>query len=160
MFFEKARVLTPEEEGGLVRASINQPILDWTRQSHWSLALLYAYRKSGQHEEAKIIAMQIEDMVAERIAAIAKVSDLAAFKFLYKEAQYYAIEGGRNDALGKLKTWMNHDVGIFTYIKWDPFLKSLHGDPEFEAIVAEVESRLAAVRVQYHANKLTRLIEN
>ena len=57
------------------------------------LALLFAYRKSAQHEKAEIIAAQFEDLVAERIEIIATVSDLADFRYLYKQAQYYAIEG-------------------------------------------------------------------
>jgi hypothetical protein len=66
------------------------------------------------------------------------------------QAQYYAIEGRTAEALDKLRTWLDYGVYIFTYIKWDPFLESLRGDPEFESIVAEVEVELAEIRVQYH----------
>ncbi len=152
-FFDRARVLAPDEEGGLLRAGVFYPVLDWSRQSHWPLALLFAYRKSAQHEKADIIAAQFEDLVAEDIAIIATVSDLADFRYLYKEAQYYAIEGRSTEALDKLRTWVDYGVDIFTYIKWDPFLESLRGDPVFEAIVAEVEAELAKVRVQYHAQQ-------
>lgn len=40
---------------------------------------------------------------------------------------------------------------LFTYVKTDPFLKNLHGIPEFHAIVAQVEGELAAVRAAYYA---------
>jgi len=152
-FFERARLLAPDEEGGLVRANVFYPVLDWSRQSHFSLALLLAYRKSDEHEKAEIIAEQFEDLVAEDIEAIATVSDLADYRYLYKEAQYYAIEGRSNEALDKLRTWVDYGVDIFTYIKWDPFLESLRGDPEFETLVAEVEAALAEVRAQYHAQQ-------
>jgi len=92
-------------------------------------------------------------MVAGHIESIATVSDLAESRYLYKEAQYYAIEGRTADALDKLRTWVDHGAKIFTYIKWDPFLESLRGDPEFEAIVAEVEVELAEIRVQYHGKQ-------
>ena len=32
-------------------------------------------------------------------------------------------------------------------------MESLRGDPEFEAIVAEVEAELAEIRVQYHGKQ-------
>jgi TolB-like protein/Tfp pilus assembly protein PilF len=152
-FFEKARLLAPDEEGGLIKAGVWFRVLDWSRQSHFSLALLFAYRKSGQHEKAQIIAGQFESMVAKSIENLSNVSHLVDYSFLYEEAQYYAIEGRRAEALGKLRTWVDYGKNIFTYIKWDPFLESLHGDPEFEAIVAEVEAELAEVRVLYHARQ-------
>ncbi len=158
-FFEKARLLAPDEEGGLVRvtAEVAYNVLDWSRQSHFSLALLFAYRKSGEHEKAEIIAEQFEDLVAERIEAIARISDLADYQYLYKQAQYHAIEGRSDEALQKLRTWVDYGADIFTYIKWDPFLESLRGDPQFEAIVAEVEAELAEIRAQYHAKQVALL---
>jgi adenylate cyclase len=138
-FFERARLLASDEEGGLVRARIQLQLLQLSRQSHWSLALLFAYRKSGRHEKADIIAEQFEDLVAGHIESIATISDRADYNYLYMQAQYYAIEGRTAEALDKLRTWLDYGVYIFTYIKWDPFLESLRGDPEFESIVAEVE---------------------
>ena len=93
-------------------------------------------------------------LTAGLIGAIARVSDLADYRYLYREAQYYAIEGRSSEALDKLRTWVDYGVDIFTYIKWDPFLESLRGNSEFEAIVAEVEAELAAIRVQYHSRQL------
>jgi len=36
---------------------------------------------------------------------------------VYKQAQYYAIEGRSNEALDKLRTWLDYGMDIFTYIK-------------------------------------------
>lgn len=152
-FFERARLLVPIEDGGLVTANIVYPVLEWSRQSHWSLALLFAYRKSTFHEKADIIAEQFEAMLTERIAALATVSELAEYAFLYRRAQYYAIESRTAEALDKLRLWVDNDTKIFTYIKWDPFMENLRGNPEFESIVAEVEARLAETRAQYHARQ-------
>ena len=33
-------------------------------------------------------------------------------------------------------------------------MENLHGNPEFEALVAEVEAKLAEIRVQYHAQQV------
>lgn len=114
-----------------------------------ALAVLFAYRKSGRHEQADIFAAQFEHLLAEDIDLIATVSDLADYRYLYRQAQYYAIEGRTTEALGKLRTWVDYEVDLFTYIKWDPFLENLRGDPEFEAVVAEVEAELAEIRMQY-----------
>ena len=90
-------------------------------------------------------------MVTGRIAAIATVSDMAEYRYLYQQAQFFAIEGRSNAALYKLRAWLDYGVEIFTYIKWDPFLESLRGNPRFEAIVTEVETQLADTRMQYLA---------
>ena len=152
-FFEKAQLLTVDVEGGLFGAKITMNVLEWSRQSEWPIALLLTYRETGQHEKADVIARQFEAWVAEYIAAIAEVSDLADHNYLYARAQFYAIEGRTDEALGMLRTWADQEVDIFTYIKWDPFLENLRGDPEFEAIVAEVEAALARVRAQHHAKQ-------
>jgi tetratricopeptide (TPR) repeat protein len=152
--FERAQSLVPDEDGGLIRAGIVFPALDEPRQSHFSLALLFAYRQSGQHENADLLARQIEARVTEDIDAIAKVSDQADLRYLYQQAQHYAIEGRSNEALKKLRAWVDYGVNIFTYIKWDPFFKSLCGNPEYEAIVAEVEAELAGIRALYYSRQV------
>jgi hypothetical protein len=100
-----------------------------------------------------MLARDIVDMVDGNLKAIAAVSDLADIRYLYQQAQYFAIEGRTAEALDKLRAWVNHGVDIFTYIKWDPFLESLCGNPEYEAIVAEVEAELAGVRALYHTKQ-------
>ena len=62
------------------------------------------------------------------------------------QSQDGVIEGRTKEALDKLRAWVDYGVDIFTYIKWDPFLESLRGDPKFEAIVAET-------RAQFHAKQ-------
>jgi tetratricopeptide (TPR) repeat protein/predicted Ser/Thr protein kinase len=60
----------------------------------------------------------------------------------YNLACYHAVAGERHDAL----VWLRRSVDrglTFASIKTDPDLESLRGDPEFEKIVAEVDSRLA-----------------
>jgi adenylate cyclase len=152
-FFERASVLMLNEDGSLDWTEFGYNVLDWSRQSYWPLAFLFAYRKSGQHQKADILAQHFENYINDEIAAGATVSDVADYMFLYKEAQYYAIESRREEALGKLRTWVDRGENIFTYIEWDPFLENLRGDPEFEAIVAEVEVKLASIRMQYHARQ-------
>ena len=152
-FFEQAWSLTSNEEGSLVKTNIGYNVLDWSRQSYFPVAMLFAYRKANQHEKADIIAEQFESFLAGHIDANAAVSDQPDYPYLYKQAQYYAIEGRTQEALDKLRTWVDNGTDIFTYIKWDPFMENLRGNPEFEAMVAEVEAELAKIRAQYQARQ-------
>jgi len=60
---------------------------------------------------------------------------------LYPRADYYALVGDRARAIGCLKRhfeFYEPDISIPN----DPDLRSLHDDPEFEAIVADIRKRL------------------
>ncbi len=146
-YFERAQLLAPEDEGGLVGltgiSSLTTP-----RQTHHSLALLFAYRKLGQHVKADETARQFENLVSKHRKTHATISELTQYEFLYKEAQYFAIEGRTVDAIDKLRSWVEHGI-IFTYITRDPFFESMRRNYEFEIIVAEVEAELAEVRTEY-----------
>ena len=148
-FFEKGRLFAPDDEGGLFESPVKFTVSAWQRQTHYGLALLFAYRKIGEHEKAETISRQLEHFFYTERQERTQVSELATFYWLYSEAQFDTIEGRTTEALDKLRNWMGHGI-IFTYISWDPFLESLRGNPEFEAIVAQVEAELAAVRAQYH----------
>ena len=111
-FFERARSLVPDENGGLIRAGIVFPALDEPRQSHFSLALLFAYRKSGQHQKADTLAQEIEAWLAEQVETIATVSNQAGYRFLYQQAQFHAIEGHTNEALDKLRAWVDYGAEL------------------------------------------------
>ena len=59
----------------------------------------------------------------------------------YDMACYYALAGDRDRAFQHLQREL--DQGFKSeWITRDPDLESLHGDPEFEAIVAEVKKRI------------------
>jgi TolB-like protein/Tfp pilus assembly protein PilF len=122
------------------------------RQSHANLALLLAFRKIGQHEQANLVSIQIRALIAERRGVLATINDQAKYAHIYQEAQYNAIEGHTSEALSALRNWVEHGV-IFTYLGWDPVLENLRGDPGFEAIVAGVEADLAEVRARYVAQQ-------
>ncbi len=150
-FFERARLLINEDSHGLQWPQMYTKTAV-VRQSHCALALLLAYRKTGQDEQADVLSQQFADLLVEARESIATVDDKAHYQLLYKEAQYHAIEGRTDEAIRVLRDWVDHGV-IFTYISWDPYLENLRGESEFEAIVAEVETELAAVRVRYHTRQ-------
>ena len=116
-----------------------------------ALALLHAYRQTGQDEKADAIAVLISDGIAAHIQLHQSVGGNAEHEFFYMEAQVHAIEGRTSEALAALRIWAVRSKIPFNYVKTDPFLQNLHGMPEFHAIVAEVEAELATLRAKYHA---------
>ncbi|MFQ5793411.1 MAG: tetratricopeptide repeat protein, partial [Acidobacteriota bacterium] len=63
--------------------------------------------------------------------------------FVYDQACYSALTGDREGAIHLLRRAV--DLGYQSeWIARDPDLDSLHGDPAFEAIVAEVKRRVAS----------------
>jgi hypothetical protein len=57
------------------------------------------------------------------------------------------LKGNRNGALSLLRDAVDHGLrsDVDLYIGKDPELKSLHGDPRFDALVADARQRAAAV---------------
>lgn len=49
--------------------------------------------------------------------------------------------------------WQQNDPKLFNYVRNDPFLESLHNEPGFWSVVADVESELAEIRAEYRASK-------
>ena len=60
---------------------------------------------------------------------------------MYHLARYYALAGDRVEALRLLRRSVELGSYRDEVIANDPDLASLHGDPEFETIVAEVKKR-------------------
>ncbi len=60
--------------------------------------------------------------------------------------QIYALRGDKQKALSALQRaidegWRSH---WWYYLKYDPILESLHDEPEFQEMVAEIEADMAA----------------
>ena len=101
---------------------------DLARMQHVCAASSLALHLAGQAAEAR---------TAAELASNMKDSSLGS----YNLACYYALAGNRDEALDHLRSSLrlgNHDA----WIAHDPDLRSLHGDPEFEVIVAEVKKRI------------------
>ncbi len=149
--FERAIPLLPEGEPSLFWSNSFSPWLDWARKSCPGAALLHAYRRAGENQKGDrlgaILAGKMEHMRAGYAAAGAPAEHI----FLYVEAEIHAIEGRSAEALATLRTWRKYDPHLFSYVRRDPFLESLHSEPGFWKIVAEVEADLAEIRKQIKA---------
>jgi tetratricopeptide (TPR) repeat protein/predicted Ser/Thr protein kinase len=88
------------------------------------------------------VALQLAGRIKEAQSRAAKAEvPPEPILALYSLACYHALAGDRAKALRYLKR--DVDLGdTDIWIAEDPFLKSLHGDPEFEAIVAEIKKRI------------------
>jgi CRP-like cAMP-binding protein/class 3 adenylate cyclase/TolB-like protein len=141
IFFEQALSLDPVGRGDLAfEVTLRQWISSY-RQSTSALALLHAYRKSGMTAKADRISRLIQEGLESRRQGLARVGavDIRTIQN-YAEAQFLAIEGRPGEAIETL-----------AYVKRDPLLESLHREPRFLEIVADVEARLADIRFQYRS---------
>jgi TolB-like protein/tetratricopeptide (TPR) repeat protein len=62
------------------------------------------------------------------------------------DVQVYALQGDKQKALSALQQAIDEGWREFWwfYLKYDPILESLHDEPEFQAMVAEIEADMAA----------------
>ncbi len=150
-FFDRARPKLPYGDTELFWSKSYSAYLSWSRKSSPSLALLYAYRQTGQHDMADEMAALIEREIAARRQKFDSVGGTGDHQLLYREAELLAIEGRVDAAIAALRRWQSFDPQQFNYLKSDPFLIGLHDEAEFWQIVAEVETGLAKIRQQVKA---------
>jgi tetratricopeptide (TPR) repeat protein len=102
-----------------------------------SLALVLS--KSGEQEQA--------DLLLERsLQYIETIPRLGAEGYWIWDVPIYALRGDKQKALAALRQAI--DEGWRTlwwyFLKRDPSLELLHGEPEFQAMIAEIEADMAA----------------
>jgi hypothetical protein len=64
----------------------------------------------------------------------------------FADAQIYALQGDKQKALSALRQAIDEGYHFLWryFLKYDPTLESLHDEPEFQAMVAEIEADMAA----------------
>ncbi len=76
---------------------------------------------------------------------IQQIPRLGFFGYGIADVQIYALQGDKQKALAALQRAIDEgwrDTWWF-YLKYDPTLESLHDEPEFQAMVAEIETDMA-----------------
>jgi tetratricopeptide (TPR) repeat protein len=68
--------------------------------------------------------------------------------YLYDRACYHALFGRRDEAIRELRRAVEVGFNQYFAISRDPDMDSLRGDPEFEAILAEIKRRAEAGRAE------------
>jgi tetratricopeptide (TPR) repeat protein len=105
---------------------------DWALRGIWGLAKLHVLQE--QPAKARPLLDRGLVMAKERWG-----QDSA--EFAHAQASYHALIGERDEALRLLRRAV--DLGASAIIAIDPNFTTLHDDPEFEAIIAEVKKRVA-----------------
>jgi tetratricopeptide (TPR) repeat protein len=83
---------------------------------------------AGREAESRAVADETMNLASDSVGA-------------YNLACYWARVGNRSEAIRFLRSAVDQGMTV-AYMARDPDLESLHGRPEFEAIVAEVEQRI------------------
>jgi tetratricopeptide (TPR) repeat protein len=90
---------------------------------------------------------QRADLLLDRsLKVIQSMPRLGAGGRLVSDVQIYALQGEKQKALSALRQAIDEgwrDLWWY-YLKQDPSLESLHDEPEFQAMVAEIETDMAA----------------
>jgi tetratricopeptide (TPR) repeat protein len=68
------------------------------------------------------------------------------FGYEIADVQIFALQGDKQKALSALRQAIDEGwrFSWWYYLKYDPTLESLHDEPEFQAMVAEIEADMAA----------------
>ena len=121
-----------------------------------NLALVLS--KTGEQERA--------DLLLDRsLRHIETAPRLSLYGYGIADVEIYALQGDTQKALSTLRLAIDEGWrGFWWYLlKHDPTLESLHDEPEFQAIVAEIEADMAAqlerVREMERSGELTAIPE-
>jgi tetratricopeptide (TPR) repeat protein len=104
-----------------------------------AIDLALVLSKTGERERAGLLL----ERALERIQTIPR---LGKYGYGVADVKIYALQGDRKKALSALRQAIDEGWrGFWWYLlKHDPSLESLHNEPEFQAMVAEIEADMAA----------------
>jgi tetratricopeptide (TPR) repeat protein len=109
--------------------------------SNWRAAidLALVLSKTGEQEHADLL-------LNRTLQYIQTLQRLGAGGYWIADVQIYALRGDKQKALSALRQAIDEGWrGSWWYfLKYDPSLESLHDEPEFQAMVAEIEADMAA----------------
>jgi tetratricopeptide (TPR) repeat protein len=115
--------------------------------SNWGAAigLALVLSKTGEQEHADLL-------LNRSLQHIQTLPRLGVDGYGIADVQIYALRGDKQKALSALRQAIDEgwrDLWRY-FLKYDPTLESLHDEPEFQAMVAEIEADMAAqlARVQ------------
>ena len=77
---------------------------------------------------------------------IQQIPRLSFLGYAVADAQIYAVQGDKQKALAALRQAIDEGWRRFWwyYLKYDPILESLHDEPEYQVMIAEIEADMAA----------------
>jgi TolB-like protein/DNA-binding winged helix-turn-helix (wHTH) protein/Tfp pilus assembly protein PilF len=104
-----------------------------------AIDLALTLSKLGEHERA-------DRLLESSLQYIQQIPRLGFSGYDVADVQIYALQGEKQKALSALQRAINEGWRRYWryYLKQDPTLESLHDEPEFQAMVAEIEADMAA----------------
>ena len=95
--------------------------------------------KMGEQERA-------DRLLESSLQYIQRISRLGNWGYGVADVQIYALQGDKRKALSALQRAIDEGwrSSWWYYLKYDPTLESLHDEPEYQAMVAEIEADMAA----------------
>jgi tetratricopeptide (TPR) repeat protein len=95
--------------------------------------------KTGEQERADLL-------LESSLQFIQQSPRLGFYGYEVADVQIYALQGEKQKALSALQQAIDEGWRRFWwyYLKFDPTLESLHGEPEYQAMVGEIEADMAA----------------
>jgi hypothetical protein len=120
---------------------INEPQDTWSHLStalYAALDLAHVYRNAGDIANAESLLDAVE-------GELPYWPRLGNWGIGFADVELFALRGERDEALRALRATVDNDLWLFW--RWrllhNPNLESLHGDSEFQAIVEQIEARMA-----------------
>ncbi len=118
-----------------------------------TVALAYAVQRTGEPEYAELL-------LSRSLAMLESRPRMGLQGYGNWDVQHHAVMGDKETALRKLREAVDAGWRGYPFLNaWtladNPFLESLWGEPEFKAIVTEVESDLARQRARVEAAAAT-----
>ena len=100
------------------------------------LALILS--KAGEQERA-------DRLLESSLQYIKRIPRLGQWGYGIADVQIYALQSDKQKALSALQRAIDEGWRTYWwyYLKYDPTLESLHDDPKFQAMVAEIEADMA-----------------
>jgi tetratricopeptide (TPR) repeat protein len=109
--------------------------------SNWRAAidLALVLSKTGEQERA-------DRLLDRSLQHIQTLPRLGRYGYWIADVRIYALQGEKQKALSALRQAIDEGWRFlwWYYLKYDPILESLHEEPEFQAIIAEIEADMAA----------------
>jgi tetratricopeptide (TPR) repeat protein len=117
----------------------DDPKIDNTVRHEAAIDLALVLSKTGEQERADLL-------LHRSLQYIQQIPRLGGSGYRIADVQIYALRGEKQKALSALRQAIDEgwrDLWWYS-LKYDPTLESLHDEPEFQAMVAEIEADMAA----------------
>jgi tetratricopeptide (TPR) repeat protein len=104
-----------------------------------AIDLALVFSRTGEQDRADLL-------LSRSLQYIQTLPRVGEYGYGFADVRIYALQGEKQKALSALRQAIDEGWRVFRwfFLKYDPILESLHDEPEFQAMVAEIEADMAA----------------